>query len=161
MNFAKATAATLLTFSILSFAPISSAMGTGTQVDSSKDSTHVNLAASTATSASFATKEACVGTAVAAREDAADAAFTAFSSAVSAAMQVRKADLVAAYASANMKDLKHAVNGAWSKFRAARKSALAAFKTTRRDAWTAFGTARKACGASLVESMSSSVQEAQ
>jgi|GEM_PF-6524123 len=88
---------------------------------------------------------ACVGAAVNTREAAIDAAFTAYAQAVQSAYSVRATALQQAYTLTNGKDVKAAVQAAWTAFRTATKAASKTWRTSRNAAWTAFRTAAKAC----------------
>ncbi len=94
----------------------------------------------------------CVQTAVDAREDALDTAFTTFTGAESAALSARKSALHDAWGIAAAKDRRAARNKAWSAFKTANRAAFSALRTARAQAWSAFGTASAACHSPVVES---------
>lgn len=92
-------------------------------------------------------KIACVGAAVATREQALDAAYSAFTQATNAAYTARQAALQAAYALTDVKSVRAAVKAAWGAFQASMQTARNGWKTARGNAWSAFRTAAHACKA--------------
>lgn len=94
---------------------------------------------------SQATVIACIAPAVATREAAVAAAFATFSGAQSAALTARASALQAAWALTTNKEVRTAVNKAWTDYRTAHKAAVKAHTTAVNTAWSTFRTARKAC----------------
>ena len=94
----------------------------------------------------------CVQSAVDVREGAIGDAFSAFSSAESAALSARKSALHDAWGLTDATARRTARNKAWSDFHAANKAAYTALRTAKKAAWSAFEAASKACKAPVVES---------
>jgi hypothetical protein len=111
------------------------------------DGTNASTTAHTSTIVVDATKLACVGAAVNARESALDAAIATHSSAVVAAYNARATALSAAYSKTTAKDVRAAVKAAWKDFNSAIRSAQKAWRTARDAAWKTFRTAVRACKA--------------
>lgn len=94
-----------------------------------------------------ATKIACVGAAVNARETALDAAIATHSAAVTAAYTARATALSAAYSHTTVGEVRAAVKAAWNAFGSAIRNAQKAWKTARNAAWATFRTSVRACKA--------------
>ncbi len=95
-----------------------------------------------------ASKIACVGAAVSARETAIDAGLTAYTQAVATAYSARATALTQAYATAtSTQAVKVGVKSAWSAFNSSFKSAGSTWRTAKSGAWSAFSSAVKACKA--------------
>ena len=94
---------------------------------------------------------ACVQAAVDTREDAIGGAFTAFSTAESAALSARKTALHDAWGNTDATARRTARNKAWSDFKTTSKSAFTTLRTSKKDAWSKFETASKACKIPVVE----------
>jgi hypothetical protein len=111
--------------------------------------------------ANAATKIACIGAAVNAREATLNAGIATYTNAVQAAYTARATALNNAYTGTTTKQVRDSVKKAWSTFRASIKDARQTWKTTQKDAWATFKTAAKACkapsGASDSEHSSSEV----
>ena len=87
----------------------------------------------------------CVRPLVTAREDAIIAAEGALHTALSAALQTRKAALDAAWMLSDAAARKQAVKDAWKAFNTAKKSAHQAYRKAVKDAWQAFKKGGKSC----------------
>lgn len=153
-KFAKIGAGLLGAVTVIGLAMPAFALDSGSKGalvgKSSGNKTHSGKAAVTATF--DVTKMGCVGTAVGKREDAVDAAFSAFSASESAALATKKDGLGAAYSSSTTAaSLKTAVKAAWKAFRDSKTTARKTFSDTRTQAWTTFKMDVKACGASALE----------
>lgn len=94
----------------------------------------------------------CVQTAVDVRETTIATAFTAFSTAESAALAARKSALHDAWGMTSAKERSAARNKAWSDFKTVNRAAFKALRTANKDAWGAFKTASKSCHAPVAES---------
>jgi hypothetical protein len=101
--------------------------------------------ATTTMAAPASTSIVCVGTAVAAREQALDAGVTTRQAAVSAAYTARASALASAYALTTPAQVHTAVKAAWSTFNASVKSANTAWKSAHNTAWSTFKSAAQAC----------------
>ena len=95
---------------------------------------------------------ACVQTAVDAREGSIGDAFTAFSSAESAALSARKSSLHDAWGMTTSATRKSARTKAWSDYKTANKAAYTALRTAKKTAWSTFTTASASCKVPVVES---------
>ena len=94
---------------------------------------------------------ACVQTAVDAREGDIGSAFTAFSSAESAALSARKTALHDAWGQTTSAARKSARTKAWSDYKTANKAAYSALRTAKKAAWSTFATASASCKVPVVE----------
>jgi hypothetical protein len=108
-----------------------------------------NTAVNTTSTASVPMSQviSCVGSAVATREAALGAGITTNASAASAAYTARASALASAYTATTSKELRMALNTAWSAFNTSMKSARKDWMKTRNGAWSAFRTAARACKA--------------
>ena len=102
---------------------------------------------STSDSPSTATKIACVGAAVAAREAALGTAVKTHTEAVEAAYTTRAIELSGAYSNTTAKTVQAGVKVSWADFNKSVRTAAATWKESRNSAWSAFRTAVKACKA--------------
>lgn len=99
------------------------------------------------TTVDISAKIACVGAAVATREQSLGVAVNIHAQAVQAAYSARATALAAAYTKTTTAEVKTAVRAAWSLFNSSVKSANSAWRTARNSAWSAFRTSSKACRA--------------
>jgi hypothetical protein len=88
----------------------------------------------------------CAQTATAVHEDAIASSTAAYSAAVSAALSVRKADLVAAWGQATISARVNALVAAYAKYRKAVETARVNMQAARKTANTTFAASMKACG---------------
>lgn len=102
---------------------------------------------------------ACVGTAVATREDALIAALDEFTADAKAALQARKTALAAAYAKTDRTEVRNDVRAAWKTYRSTMKTIRAELKADKRAAYSAFKIAARACGGSIEPSDASAPGE--
>ena len=100
----------------------------------------------TATSTQGTYNTTCVQSAVGVHEDVNTAALNTYNTAVSAALSVRKTELVAAWAQTNFTVRLEALKAAIMKYRAAVKTAAMNYKTARMNSALTFETSMKACG---------------
>ncbi len=107
-----------------------------------------NTTAPTATTGNQAATLSCVASAVAKRESAIQAGFTALSSSWNLALTTRASDLAAAWAMTDKTARNTAIKDAWKKFTASKKAARKAYNDARKASWSQFSTDRKACKAS-------------
>lgn len=96
-------------------------------------------------STNLTTGLACVQTAVGKRDDAIISAFSAFSTATSAALSARKTALVAAWGITDKKARRAAIKKAWNDFTAATKTARRTLNSARKTAWTQYAKDVRAC----------------
>lgn len=99
--------------------------------------------------AASSAKVACVGTAVASREQSVDTAFSTYTQAMNAAYSARTAALAAAYREPDTQAVAAAVKAAWKTFNASTKKARAAWRASRDTSWKTFRTNAKTCRAPL------------
>jgi hypothetical protein len=94
---------------------------------------------------------ACVGLAVNTREAYIAAAFSTYSTTQASILSVRANSLSAAWSapSSTQKQLRLAVDKAWSTYRTSHKLAVASHNASTTAAWSTFKTASKNCKASL------------
>lgn len=109
------------------------------------DGTNASTTTHTSTIVVDATKIACVGAAVSAREAALDTAIAAHGTTINAAYTARATALSAAYGKTTAGEVRAAVKAAWNAFSSAIRSAQKAWKTARNTAWATFRTSVKAC----------------
>jgi hypothetical protein len=122
--------------------PVIAQTGTGTS-----GSTGGATTTTTTTTSSAATKIACVGAAVNAREQAISSAEQTFSTASSAAYSARASALQQAYTATTYKDVRAAVKAAWTAFSSAERAAHKDWVKARDGAWKTYRTAAVACKA--------------
>ena len=103
---------------------------------------------------------ACVGTAVAARENALTSAASTETQSVAAAYAARASALNAAYQNTDPTQVKTAVKKAWSAFTSATKGARQTWQRSRENSWKTFRDAAKQCkGAEDIADSSNSSAE--
>ena len=95
----------------------------------------------------------CVQSAVDVREGAIGDAFSAFSSAESAALSARKSALHDAWGLTNSAARRAARNKSWSDFHTANSAAYSTLRSARKIAWSTFATSSASCKAPVVESI--------
>lgn len=88
---------------------------------------------------------ACMTTAVTARENGIAAAFEIVTDTTSAALTLRKSELVAAWGLTNSNERKAAVKAAWLKYKNTVKKARLDYKAEAKNIWKTFNTAARAC----------------
>lgn len=94
---------------------------------------------------------ACTQTAVATHEDANTSALNTYNASVSAALAVRKTDIVAAWAQTSFSARFDALKAAIVKYRTSVKTAHDNYKNARTSANTSFETSMKACGVTAAD----------
>lgn len=103
---------------------------------------------------------ACVGTAVATRENSLSSGMSTYSQSVNSAYTKRATDLATAYSQTTGEAVKTGVKSAWSGFASTTKTAKRSWKNTRDNAWKTFKTSVKACKASTsITDASNSITE--
>ncbi len=107
----------------------------------------VSTSTNTGGTSPVAAKIACVGAAVNTREQAIDAAMTAFTVSSNAAYAARATALQQAYTNTTLAAVRAAVKVAWSDFNTSMKAARKTWLAARNDAWSAYGKAAAACKA--------------
>ncbi len=105
------------------------------------------FAATTTSTVSTASKIACVGAAVQAREQAIDSAINTYTQAIDAAYAARAVALGQAYSKTVANDVKTATKNAWTVFNSSMKSGRKAWQTARDKAWSSYRTSATACKA--------------
>ncbi len=100
-----------------------------------------------ATADTTATKIACVGAAIAAREMALATAVAIHTEAIAAAYATRANELAGAYSNNTAKEVQAGVKVSWNDFKKSTKSAANKWKADRDAAWSIFKKAVKACKA--------------
>ncbi|HWP61177.1 MAG TPA: hypothetical protein VN495_01100 [Candidatus Paceibacterota bacterium] len=94
---------------------------------------------------------ACVGAAVAARENALDSAMLTETAALNSAYSTRASALVAAFAQTDTASVKSATKAAWQAFNASTQAARKAWRTSQQATWATYRNAAKQCkGATTV-----------
>ena len=106
---------------------------------------------STASTTQGSYNVACVQTAVGVHEDAKISAHNAYNSAVSAALVVRKNEMVSAWAQTSFTARMTALKAAVEKYRASIKVARTAYKNATATSNTTFTTSMKTCGATKAD----------
>lgn len=105
----------------------------------------------TPASGKSAINNACIQTAVDAREQAISGIWSTFSTSMSNALAARKAALHDAWGMTDTKARRAAREAAWQTYRSANQAAHTALRTSRSSTWATFSTASKACGVPVVE----------
>lgn len=88
---------------------------------------------------------ACVGAAVAVREDAIISGFSTYSTSALSALNTRKSALASAWALTTNDEIKKAAKDAMSAYKKSLKTARKTFKDARKSAWDTYKTSVKAC----------------
>lgn len=91
---------------------------------------------------------ACIGTAVASRENSLTTSLTTLQSSITTAYTARSSALATAYTKTEKSEVRAGVKSAWSTFKKDVKSARASWKQAQKSAWSTFKTSTKNCKAS-------------
>ncbi len=88
---------------------------------------------------------ACMTTAVTVREDGIASAFGTVADTTSAALTLRKSELLTAWGLTNSNERKAAIKAAWSKYKNTVKKARLDYRVSAKNIWKTFNTAARAC----------------